>query len=254
MPAAPLSARIGPATTPLFVSMAPNVNSPSTSASQPGVSANYSSLDEGALSFSSEPRGRALDCLTMAIAYEAGHEPFAGQQAVAQVILNRTHLRRFPSSVCGVIFDGSQRMTGCQFTFTCDGSIRRQLRDSTLESARVAAASVLAGKAPDWVNGATHYHANYVSPYWAVTGTRVRQIGAHIFYRMPGDSGTSAAAALSTKEPAIAPLQAFSAQPRQRVQARVNASSANTARRLFAPWGMSMSAANASAGALAGQN
>ncbi len=240
-------ARIGPASTPLFVRLAPPANAASAYNPLPAYAPPvYSVLDEGSLAFTANSRSRALDCLTMAIAYEAGREPLAGQQAVAQVILNRTHVRRFPSSVCGVVFDGSQRMTGCQFTFTCDGSIRRRLRETTLESARLAATSVLSGQAPDWVNGATHYHANYVSPYWAGTGTRVTQIGAHIFYRMPGDAGTSATASLNSNEPSVAALQGFAAQPRPRQQVRFRASP-SAPRPMFAPWGVPMAAAGASA-------
>lgn len=115
-------ARIGPASTPLFVRSAPEPDAaaaynPLSSYAPPAVS----QLDVGSLPAAVTAQSRALDCLTMAIAYEAGREPLAGQQAVAQVILNRTRVARFPSSVCGVVFDGSQRTTGCQFTFTCDG-------------------------------------------------------------------------------------------------------------------------------------
>jgi hypothetical protein len=246
-------ARIGPASVPLFVRLAPPTYDAPVSSPPAYAPPAYNVLDQGGLSLTSTSRSRALDCLTMAIAYEAGREPLAGQQAVAQVILNRTHIRRFPGSVCGVVFDGSQRMTGCQFTFTCDGSIRRRLRESTLESARMAATSVLAGQAPDWVNGATHYHANYVSPYWAGTGTRVTQIGAHIFYRMPGDSGISAAASLTNNEPAIAALQSYGTPPRKNQQLRLRASP-STPRPLFAPWGVPMAAAGLSGGPVAGQN
>jgi spore germination cell wall hydrolase CwlJ-like protein len=134
-------------------------------------------------------RGRALDCMSMAIAYEAAGQPVAGQQAVGQVILNRLRAARFPKTVCGVVFQGSERVTGCQFTFTCDGSFRRRLADTTLITARSIAETVLDGVAPDRVAGATHYHADYVLPYWAASGQRVARIGAHIFYRMPGDGG-----------------------------------------------------------------
>jgi hypothetical protein len=254
MPLGSTSANIGPASTPLFVRSASPAYAAPAYSSVPGYAPpTYSVLDGGGLSFTATSRGRALDCLTMAIAYEAGREPLAGQQAVAQVILNRTHVRRFPGSVCGVVFDGSQRMTGCQFTFTCDGSIRRRLRETTLESARLAATSVLSGQAPDWVNGATHYHANYVSPYWAGTGTRVTQIGAHIFYRMPGDSGTSATGSLTSNEPSVAALQSFSAQSRPRQQMRIRPS-ASSPRPMFAPWGVPMAAAGATAGSSTGRN
>lgn len=238
-------ARIGPASTPLFVRLAPPAQTAPADSLVPAYApSTYSVLDGGGLLSAETSRSRALECMTMAVAYEAGREPLAGQQAVAQVILNRTRVRRFPSSVCGVVFDGSHRTTGCQFTFTCDGSIRRALRGTTLESARMAALSVLSGRAPDWVNGATHYHASYVNPYWADTGTRVTRIGAHIFYRMPGDSGTSAAAALTSPEPAIAALQGLGARPRAQPRARANLSP-SAPRRMFAPWGVPMAAAGA---------
>src|SRR5688572_1678743 len=68
----------------------------------------------------------AVDCLADAIYYEAGFEPVAGQRAVAQVVVNRVRDRNFPKSVCGVVFQGAERKTGCQFTFTCDGSMNRR--------------------------------------------------------------------------------------------------------------------------------
>jgi len=112
-------------------------------------------------------------------------------------------IARLPKSVCGVVFDGAARVTGCQFTFTCDGSIRRRLSDPTMITARIVAEQVLAGAAPDRVGGATNYHADYVLPYWALTGTPVAKIGAHIFYRMPGDGARlTPAVALSMPEPA----------------------------------------------------
>lgn len=245
-------ARIGPASTPLFVRSAPVPESANTynplTAYAPTASPDVDSLSAAATS-----HDRALDCLTMAIAYEAGQEPMAGQQAVAQVILNRTRVARFPSSVCGVVFEGSQRSTGCQFTFTCDGSIRRRLRDTTLATARMAALSVLTGQAPDRVNGATHYHANYVNPYWAYTGTRVAQIGAHIFYRMPGDANGSAAATPTSEEPGLAALAASRVQARALPRARQRAAPGAT-RQLFAPWGVPMAAANDATAMLLGQN
>jgi hypothetical protein len=68
---------------------------------------------------------RSLQCMTEAIYYEAGNEPIDGQRAVAQVILNRMRSSVYPHSVCGVVYQGSERKTGCQFTFTCDGSLAR---------------------------------------------------------------------------------------------------------------------------------
>lgn len=132
-----------------------------------------------------EDHERALECLTLAIAYEAGFEPVEGQQAVAEVVLNRLRNPVFPKTVCDVVFAGSTRRTGCQFTFTCDGSLYRRLPDRVLNAARAVAAEALAGRTPSRVPGATNYHADYVKPYWAGSLTMVTKIGAHIFYQPP---------------------------------------------------------------------
>jgi len=68
---------------------------------------------------------RALTCLTQAVYYEAASEPDGGQRAVAQVVLNRVAHPAYPKTVCGVVYQGSERSTGCQFTFTCDGALAR---------------------------------------------------------------------------------------------------------------------------------
>ncbi len=185
---------------------------------------------------------RAVDCMAMAIAYEAGNQPIEGQQAVGQVILNRLRVARFPKSVCGVVFDGSARRTGCQFTFTCDGSIQRRLSDTRLLVAREVATAVLSGDAPDRVGGATHYHADYVQPYWADTGTRVTKIGAHIFYRMPGDAALAAPLALAAAaaEPVVAQMPRFGARRRNPGLARTTPAAT---RSMFAPWGLPVASA-----------
>jgi len=136
-----------------------------------------------------EDREQALTCLTTAIVYEAGVEPVEGQQAVAQVILNRARTSIFPSSVCGVVYQGSQRRTGCQFSFTCDGSLRRKLPDRLFQTARPIAQAALDGALPDRVGKALYYHAYYVSPRWAPQLDRVTRIGAHIFYKSPHEGG-----------------------------------------------------------------
>lgn len=142
-------------------------------------------------------RTAAIDCLAKAVAYEAGNEPAAGQQAVAQVILNRVGHRAFPKTVCGVVYQGSQRRTGCQFTFTCDGSLRRSLSRRTWDQALTVAVAAIDGALPPTVGLATHYHADYVSPRWAPALVRVGSIGAHIFYRFPG-AGSAAAGTIAT--------------------------------------------------------
>jgi spore germination cell wall hydrolase CwlJ-like protein len=142
---------------------------------------------------STETRERALECLTSAIYYEAGQESLEGQQGVAQVVLNRVRHPAFPASVCGVVYQGSTRSTGCQFTFTCDGSLARAPEPSAWNRARAVAKAALAGFVQPAVGNATHYHASYVAPYWAPTLAKTAVIGAHIFYRWGGGWGTPGA-------------------------------------------------------------
>ena len=129
---------------------------------------------------------RASDCLTTAIYYEARSEPVDGQRAVAQVVLNRVRDRAFPGSVCGVVYQGSHRRTGCQFSFTCDGSLARRPEPFAWARARAVADAALAGAVYAPVGSATHYHADYVSPWWAPSLARIGAVGAHVFYRWRG--------------------------------------------------------------------
>lgn len=134
-------------------------------------------------------RRNAADCLTSAIYYEAGNEPSQGKRAVAQVILNRVRHPAYPKSICGVVYQGSERKTGCQFTFTCDGSLARRPARDRWEQARIIAIGAITGVVEPSVGMATHYHANYVMPYWAPSLDKVSQIGTHIFYRWKGSWG-----------------------------------------------------------------
>jgi hypothetical protein len=143
--------------------------------------------------FNSEASARALDCLSQAIYYEAGNESDDGQRAVAQTVLNRVRHPAFPSSVCGVVYEGSQRVTGCQFTFTCDGSLTRRPDVAGMARARRIAQAALSGSVYVPVGNATHYHADYVVPYWSSTLAKSAVVGAHIFYRWGGGWGRPAA-------------------------------------------------------------
>lgn len=129
----------------------------------------------------------ALDCLTAAVYFEAANEPITGQRAVAQVVINRLRHPAFPDSVCDVVFQGSERTTGCQFTFTCDGSLRRLPSLPLWQRARSVAAAALGGFVETSVGHATHYHASYVVPYWAPKLTKLTTIGSHIFYQWNGN-------------------------------------------------------------------
>ena len=134
-------------------------------------------------------RERAVRCLANAIYYEAALEPVDGQRAVAQVVVNRVRDPNFPKSVCGVVYEGWERLTGCQFSFTCDGALVRAPIAALWRDARAVAEAALTGYVQKDVGSATHYHADYVAPYWAPTLVKINQIGAHIFYRWPGEAG-----------------------------------------------------------------
>ena len=138
-------------------------------------------------------RARAQQCLTTAIYYEAATEPTDGKRAVAQVVLNRVTHPAFPGTVCDVVYQGSERWTGCQFSFTCDGSMARvPERRRWAESAAVAAGA-LGGHVFAPVGLATHYHTWRVWPAWGRTLVSTTTVGAHIFHRLRGYWGTAAA-------------------------------------------------------------
>ena len=138
-------------------------------------------------------RAQALECLASAAYYEAGSQGDDGERAVAQVVLNRVRHPAFPSTVCGVVYQGSTRPTGCQFTFTCDGSMYRQPDADGWKRAYRIAEAALSGYVFKPVGFATHYHADYVVPYWASTLAKNAVVGAHIFYRWAGSWGQPAA-------------------------------------------------------------
>ncbi|MFI4975995.1 MAG: cell wall hydrolase [Caulobacterales bacterium] len=136
-------------------------------------------------------RERAILCLTQAVYYEAALEPLDGQRAVAQTVLNRVRHPDFPKSICGVVYEGAQQVTGCQFSFTCDGSRERAPIEPYWGRARAVAEAAVSGFVQHEVGTATHYHADYVFPRWGPTLVKIGQIGAHIFYRFPGPIGRS---------------------------------------------------------------
>ena len=160
-------------------------------------------------------RLRAVECLTAAVYYEAAVEATAGQQAVAQVVLNRVRHPAYPRTVCGVVFQGQERATGCQFTFTCDGALRRTPSAAGWARARRVAEEALAGKVYAPVGWATHYHTNWVVPYWSSSLTKLAVIGTHIFYRWEGGWGKPAAFrfAPGRVEPQVAKMRSLTSDP-----------------------------------------
>lgn len=134
--------------------------------------------------------GKEQRCLAEAVYYEARSESVEGQAAVAQVVLNRVKSGLYPSSICGVVYQNRHRHLACQFTFACEGKALRIRDTESWERARSVASAVLEGKTylAD-VGGATHYHADYVRPYWARRLKKMDVIGRHIFYKLkPGQT------------------------------------------------------------------
>ncbi len=125
-----------------------------------------------------------LECLAIAIYFEARGEPERGQAAVAQVVLNRVDSDAYPDSVCGVVYQNQHRRNACQFSFACDGRAETIHEKRAWSKARTIADNVANGReALAEVGTATHYHARHVRPSWAKRMRRVGLIGRHIFYR-----------------------------------------------------------------------
>ncbi|MBN8829041.1 MAG: cell wall hydrolase [Sphingomonadales bacterium] len=155
---------------------------------------------------------RARDCLAAAMIYEAGDDP-RGERAVGQVVLNRLRHPAFPKTVCGVVFQGQERVTGCQFTFTCDGAMARIPSAGAWERARDLAGKMLAGDVYKPVGHATHYHTDWVMPYWSASLDKVTAVDTHLFFRWKGWWGTPPAFARTLSiaaEPTIAKLSLLS--------------------------------------------
>jgi spore germination cell wall hydrolase CwlJ-like protein len=145
------------------------------------------SFDAGHLDAAREA-ARERQCLSEAIYYEARSEGFMGQAAVAEVVLNRTRHRAYPDTVCGVVYQGSERVTGCQFTFTCDGSLASAPYGRGWRRSQLVAEHALMGFAQPMTRRATHYHTTAIDPYWNDSLVRTRRIGTHVFYRFPNRS------------------------------------------------------------------
>ena len=127
---------------------------------------------------------KELNCLATAIYFEARGETYRGQVAVGQVVMNRTQHKLYPSTICGVVFQNQNKRNACQFSFACDGVPDIAKEISAWQRAKTVARETLQGRnVPGPVVTATHYHADYVRPYWASKMKRLSKIGRHIFYR-----------------------------------------------------------------------
>jgi spore germination cell wall hydrolase CwlJ-like protein len=123
------------------------------------------------------------NCLARAIYFEARSESELGQLAVAKVILNRTRDPNYPKTICGVVYQGSDRRNSCQFSFACDGMPDDVKSTEAWNRSKKIAQRALAGdRSVKVMSAATHYHADYVKPKWSRSMKRLIKIGRHIFY------------------------------------------------------------------------
>jgi hypothetical protein len=149
------------------------------------------------LKLNGKPLAKAEKCLADAVYFEARGEPFKGQQAVAQVVMNRVFSGYYPNDVCGVVYQNSGRHLACQFTFACEGKDLSKVDEPDMwEQAKKIAKDMLDGKI--WlseVGHATHYHAYWVHPSWVHEMTKLYKLGVHTFYRPKnwGDGDTDPA-------------------------------------------------------------
>lgn len=125
-------------------------------------------------------------CLAQAVYFEARSEPLEGQLAVAQVILNRVSDKRFPDNICAVVFQNERLRHRCQFSFACDGRSDQPYNRRAWSIAKKISIVALTGEWQDLSFRATHYHAEYVSPYWQARMHQTAQYGRHKFYRDRG--------------------------------------------------------------------
>ncbi len=132
-----------------------------------------------------------LECMTKNIYFEAAVESTAGKLAVAQVTMNRVRSTQYPNTVCKVITQGRHYKNGfpvrdrCQFSWYCDGKHDEPPTRGSMwkESQEVAKYILTTPDLIDITDGATHYHADYISsPRWAHPRRRTVEIDTHIFY------------------------------------------------------------------------
>jgi len=124
-------------------------------------------------------------CLALNVYYEARSSNLADKAGVADVVLNRVADRRYPDTICDVVQDGYKSgRKDCQFSWYCDGKPDVPVDLDRWFEAQTVAYNMIEFKEYRGISeGATHYHATYVNPFWASSLRMVGRIGEHIYYR-----------------------------------------------------------------------
>ena len=129
---------------------------------------------------------KELDCMASNIYFEASTQERIGKIGVAQVTMNRVRSPEFPNSVCEVVYQGPKNKKNkrlCQFSWYCDGKPDIIRNKRVWRECVYVAKYVILGGVPDITYNSTHYHADYVQPWWAKKMEKTVKLGDHIFYR-----------------------------------------------------------------------
>jgi len=140
-------------------------------------------LTAGAVTNPGINRSKDLECLALAVYWEARSETQESQEAVAHVVLNRAASDDFPGTLCGVVHQGGERRNKCQFSFWCDGRSDTPTDQEAWEKAQRVAFEAYYGLSRDPTGGALYYHTHDVSPDWSKTFAMVATVGGHVFYK-----------------------------------------------------------------------
>jgi spore germination cell wall hydrolase CwlJ-like protein len=166
-------------------------------------------------------RVKAEKCLADAIYFEARGEVRKGQEAVAQVVMNRVFSGYYPHDVCSVVYQNAHRHLACQFTFACEGKDLSRIDEPDMwKQAKSIAKETLDGKI--WlaeVGHATHYHAYWVHPSWVHEMTRLYKLGVHTFYRPRNWGDGDAEPVWGKTSPAAAPSASNADAPNAKPEA-----------------------------------
>lgn len=123
-----------------------------------------------------------LECLALALYWEARGDGRRSMTAVGWTVLNRIDSPKFPATACAVVRQGGENPP-CQFSWWCDGKSDRPRNKESWERVHELAAELLRDPPPDPTKGALYFHHKKSRPYWAKTMKKTATIGSHVFYR-----------------------------------------------------------------------
>jgi spore germination cell wall hydrolase CwlJ-like protein len=132
-----------------------------------------------------EPSDDVITCLARTIYWEARGSGVAGMEAIANVVMNRLGHEGFPSTICGIVKQGSEQHA-CQFSWWCDGRPDSAQDQTSYAAAKEVARKALNRKLKDVTSGAMYFHGKGSAPDWSKQYIRTTTIGTHVFYKPGG--------------------------------------------------------------------